>query len=157
MLLVFIGAPFCSAVGAFGGLLVGLQLKKANSSHLVKNAHFAKAFSFLFPPAVRYEGREDRSDHERLAIPFTFKPQLSFIDALISIAGALLRIFLGALLFAIWGAYSLAIWFTIRNTFLRVSLLLPLFLVFALSFVLLMLAIRALVRVALRKHPEQPV
>jgi hypothetical protein len=96
---------------------------------------------------------EPRPEHERLAIPFTFKPQLSFPEALVATAGALLRILLGSLLFAVWGTFSLVSWAAIRNPFWRIGVQLPLFLLFLLSLSLLMLAIAALVRtIALKLH-----
>jgi hypothetical protein len=112
----------------------------------VEKAWIAKVRVLFFPLAARGDGGEDRSKYERLAIPFTFKPQLSFLEALVATFGALLRVFLGSLLFAVWGTYSLVAWTTIRNQFWRVGVQLPLFLLFLLIFALLMLAIAALVR-----------
>jgi hypothetical protein len=105
----------------------------------------AMARAILFPTIDRGEA-EARPEFERLAIPFTFKPQLSFSEALVATAGALLRIFLGSLLFAVWGTYSLVAWAAIRSPFWRISVQLPLFLLFLISFSMLMLAIAALVR-----------
>ena len=93
---------------------------------------------------LRHAG--DGNLYERFAIPHTFKPQLSFAEALIGTAGAFLRIFLGSLLFAVWGAYSLEAWCAIQSLFWRVGALLPLFLLFLCSFTLLMLGISAFVR-----------
>jgi hypothetical protein len=118
----------------------------------VKNSYVAKARGLLFPPAVRSDGAQDRSEYERFAIPFTFKPQLSFVEAVIEAAGAFLRVFLGSVLFAVWGAYSLVVWTTVRSLFWRVSMLFPLFLAFVLAFALLMLAIAALVRAVLPRR-----
>jgi hypothetical protein len=96
---------------------------------------------------------EDRSAYERFAIPYTFKPQLSFSEAVVAAAGAFLRVFCGCLLFAIWGSYSLFAWGTIRNPFWRLGIELPLFFCFVLAFLAVMLAIAALVRaVSLRLH-----
>ena len=106
----------------------------------------AMARALLFPALDGGDEAEARSGHERFAIPFTFKPQLSFPEALVATAGALLRIFLGSLLFAVWGTYSLVVWAAIRDPFWRISVQLPLFLLFLISFFLLMLAIAALVR-----------
>jgi hypothetical protein len=93
-------------------------------------------------------GQDDpaHSSYQRLAIPHTFKPQLSLAEAAISAAGAFLRILLGSILFAVWGTYSFYAWSTIRNLFLRGSVVLGLFLLFAVSFAFLMLLISALVR-----------
>jgi hypothetical protein len=117
----------------------------------VKNVYLAKARALLLPPTDRGVGVEDRSVYERFAIPFTFKPQLSFTEALIAAAGACLRIFLGSLLFAVWGTYSLVSWTAIRIPFWRICVLLLMFLLFLLSFALLMLGIAALVRAVLLK------
>ena len=87
-----------------------------------------------------------RSSYERFALPHTFKPQLSLAEAAISAAGAFLRILLGSILFAVWGTYTFYTWSTIRNLFLRVGVVVALFLLFAVSFTFLMLLISALVR-----------
>jgi hypothetical protein len=84
--------------------------------------------------------------YERLAIPHTFKPQLSITEALISVAGAFLRILLGSILFGFSGAYTILAWNSIRNLFWRVLAVLFLVFVFVISLTFLMLAISALVR-----------
>ncbi len=112
----------------------------------MKHAWIAKTSARLLPTADRGDGGRDRAVYERFRIPYTFKPQLSFREALIATAGAFLRVFLGSLLFAVWGVYSLVIWTTIRSPFWRASVLLPLFVLFLLSIALLMLAISVLVR-----------
>jgi hypothetical protein len=112
----------------------------------VKTPCIATALALLFPTIDRGDEEEARFKHERFAIPFTFKPRLSLSEALIATAGALLRILLGSLLFAIWGTYSLVAWTAIRDTFWRISVQPLLFLLFLLSFSLLMMAIAALVR-----------
>jgi hypothetical protein len=86
---------------------------------------------------------DDRSEYQRLAIPFTFKPQLSFLEAVIAALAAFLRIFLGSLLFAVCGAYTLLAWSRIRNVIWRVAAMVPLTLMFLLLFAVLMLAISA--------------
>jgi hypothetical protein len=93
-------------------------------------------------------GQDDpaRSSYQRLAIPHTFQPQLSLLEAAISAAGAFLRILFGSILFAVWGTYTFYAWSTIRNLFLRGSAMLGLFLLFAVSFAFLLLLISALVR-----------
>jgi hypothetical protein len=87
-----------------------------------------------------------RSSYERFAIPYSFKPQLSVAEAAISAAGALLRIFLGSILFAVWGAYTLFAWSSIHNVLLRGGAVLALLLLFAAALAVLMLAVSALVR-----------
>jgi hypothetical protein len=64
----------------------------------------------------------------------------------ISAAGAFLRIFLGSVLFAVWGAYTLHAWSSIHNLFLRGGIMLVLFVLFVVSFALLLLGVSALVR-----------
>ncbi len=88
----------------------------------------------------------NRPSYERLAIPHSFKPQLSLGEAVISAAGAFLRIFLGSVLFAVWGAYTLHAWSSIHNLFLRGGIMLVLFVLFVVSFALLLLGVSALVR-----------
>ena len=90
------------------------------------------------------------SPGQRFVIPFTFKPQLAFVQAVISAFGAFLRIFFGSLLFAVWGTYSLLLWTTVRNPFWRVAVLLPILVMFVATFTLLMLVINASVRAATR-------
>ena len=87
-----------------------------------------------------------RSVYERFAIPYSFKPQLSLLEAVIAASGAFSRIVLGSLLFAVWGTYTFLAWISIRNLFWRVAVLLAMIVLFVLSFALLMLAISALVR-----------
>ena len=112
----------------------------------MKKSWITKTSALLLPPTELGDGGGDRSVYERFAIPFTFKPRLSFTEAVIATAGAFLRVFLGSLLFAVWGIYSLVVWTAIRNLFWRIGVLLPLFLLFLLSFALLMLAISALIK-----------
>jgi hypothetical protein len=109
--------------------------------------------ALLFPPAEQSDRGVERSAYERFAIPYAFKPQLSFAEAVLAAAGSFLRIFLGSLLFAIWGTYSLETWAAIRSYFWRFAALLPLFVLFVLSFAVLMLAISALVRTFSPKRP----
>lgn len=115
---------------------------------LMGNVYISKAWSLLFPPSVRAEAWQDRSAYERFAIPYTFKPQLSFLEAVVAAFGAFVRVVLGCLLFSVWGSYSLFAWSTIRSPFWRVGIQFPLFLCFVLSFLVVMLAIAALVRAA---------
>lgn len=105
----------------------------------------ARTRALLFPLADRVEGIEE-SGPERLPLPHTFKPRLTFREALVAVIGAFLRIFLGSLLFAFWGTYSLAAFTSIHNRFWRVAVLLPMFLTFVVLFGLLLLGTSALVR-----------
>ena len=105
------------------------------------------------PPVDEGDRGVDRTVGERFAIPYTFKPHLGFIQALIVIAGAFLRIVLGSLLFAFWGTYSLVAWASIGNYFWRVAVLMLLFLSFLLSLAVLMFAISAFTRKFLAESP----
>jgi hypothetical protein len=87
-----------------------------------------------------------RSSYERFAIPYSFKPRLSFVEAVVAASGALLRIFLGSLLFAVWGTYTLLAWNAVRNVFARGIVLVVLVTLFAVSMAAVILAISALVR-----------
>jgi hypothetical protein len=98
-----------------------------------------------------------RSSYERFAIPYSFKPQLSFAEAVVAASGALLRIFLGSFLFAVWGTYSFLAWSTIRSVFWRGMVLVVLIVLFAASMALLMLAISALVRMVWPHRRERPL
>jgi hypothetical protein len=89
--------------------------------------------------------------HERFAVPHTFKPQLTFLEAIISAGGALLRILLGSLLFAFYGWYSFVSWSAFDEMLWRVVVLIVLTAGFIGLFTLLMLSIASLVRKALDK------
>ena len=70
----------------------------------MKTTCIAMTRALLFPTSGGGGEDEARSGHERFAIPFTFKPQLSFPKAVVATVAAFLRILLGSLLFAVWGA-----------------------------------------------------
>jgi hypothetical protein len=125
---------------------------------LTKISLTAKLRELLVSPVAR-DGRDEpgRSEYERLAIPHTFKPQLSLGEAAIAAAGAFLRILFGSLLFAVWGTYTFLAWNMVRNVLLRGLVLLVLLVLFAAMFVLLMLGIAALVRMFWpQSHPPIP-
>ena len=46
--------------------------------------------ALLFPVAEQTSPGVDTSEYERFALPYAFKPQLSFTEALVAVAGALL-------------------------------------------------------------------
>ena len=100
----------------------------------------------LFPMADRLATEMHDSNYQRLPIPHTFKPQLSFREASVAVFAAFSRIFFGSLLFAVWGSYSLAAVLAIRSNALRVAVALPLIALFLLLFGLLMLAIAKMMR-----------
>jgi hypothetical protein len=109
---------------------------------------------FVFDQSHSSPDDPGRPSYERLAIPHTFKPQLSVAEAAISATGAFFRIFFGSILFAVWGTYTFYFWSTIRNVFLRGGVLLALLLGFVISFAFLLLAISALVRKCLARSPR---
>lgn len=76
------------------------------------------------------KGGESRSSYERLAVPHTFQPVLSVSDATWFALRALLRIFLGSLLFGAWGAYTMLAWANIHNPYLRAAAMVPIFALF---------------------------
>ena len=98
--------------------------------------------------AVRHEDRQtlERSEYERFAIPYSFKPQLSILEAILLAAGAFLRIFLGSLLFAVWGVYTLLTWNAIHSLPWRIAAMAPMGALFLICFALLMWGISALLR-----------
>lgn len=89
---------------------------------------------------------ENRSISDRFGIPHSFAPDLSVGEAIVAAFGALARIFLGSLLFAVWGVYAIRAFDAIQSHFWRVVILIPLFLLFAFSLGALMLVISAAVR-----------
>jgi hypothetical protein len=103
------------------------------------------------PPVAGTPDQAERSAHERFALPYVFRPRLSFFEACLEVFAALLKIFFGSLLFAFWGAYSYFLWSTVSSVFLRVIVLLPLLVVFLVLFALLMIAITAAARLV-SKH-----
>jgi len=105
-----------------------------------------RARTLLFPPAELNDHAVDRSKYSRLAIPHSFKPQLSVVEAFVAAVAAFLRIFLGSLLFAVWGTYTLAAWSRIQNLFLRLGAIIALFALFALVVLSLMMVWAALAR-----------
>jgi hypothetical protein len=85
---------------------------------------------------------------ERLAIPHTFPPQLTLLEALVATCGAFLRILLGSMLFASWGVSSLALWQARQPLAPRLGMLALAFLGFVLAFGLMLVVVRTLVRAA---------
>jgi hypothetical protein len=116
-----------------------------------QRAFLAKVISRMFPLAHRDDNGGSHGRHQRLAVPFTFKPELRFSEALLGAVAAFLRILLGTILFAVWGALSLAAWSAPRSALLRLGLLLLLLLAFVLASALVLLGIGALVRAALKR------
>jgi len=90
--------------------------------------------------------------YQRFAIPYSFKPELSFAEATIAALGAFLRIFLGSILFGVYGWNALVMWNAIRSPFWRAAAIPAMVLVFLVLFALLMAAISALVRKLMPRH-----
>jgi hypothetical protein len=86
-----------------------------------------------------------RSIADRFAVPHNFPPDLTVPEAMIRVAGALTRIFLGSLLFAVWGVGAAVTLRDIPNLFLRIAAFIPLLGIFVAALTMLMLAITALV------------
>ncbi len=95
-------------------------------------------------PVERPHGRG--AAYRRFAIPFSFKPELSFGEAVIASLAAFARIFLGSILFGVYGWNALVKWSAIRSVFWKVVAVPPIVLGFVLLFTLLMAAISAMVR-----------
>lgn len=75
----------------------------------------------------------DDSSYERFAIPYKFQPRLRVSHAIVFALRALLRIFLGSILFGAWGACTLLAWTSIRNPFVLTAALVPMFALFVAS------------------------
>jgi hypothetical protein len=82
----------------------------------------------------------------RLAVPYTFNPNLSLGGALVAVAACLARIFSACVLFAVWGGVSALAWSAIENHFLRAAAVLLLVLLFLAGLAALMIAIAAVER-----------
>jgi len=87
-----------------------------------------------------------RSAFSRLAIPYSFKPDLDSADALVAVIGTLVRIFGACFYIAVWGGLSLFAWSSIGNRFWSSVAVLPLILLFLAGFAGLMLGIAAVER-----------
>ena len=113
--------------------------------------------SLLFSNGIQ-ERHDDatREKYARLAIPHSFKPSLSLMQAFLAATIAFLRIFLGSLLFAFWGAYSIFGVIRIQSTFWRIAAVPPLLCVFGVLFGLLMFAISASARF-LARHTQPKI
>jgi hypothetical protein len=110
-----------------------------------------RVWSLMFltaePPAA-----ETGFSLERYATPYLFAPRLSLAGAAVAVAGAVARIFLGALLFAVWAAYSFAAGQALGNPVARLLLAVVSLAGFLAAFAILMIAISWLVK-KLRLQP----
>jgi len=96
--------------------------------------------------------RAGRPDYRRLAVPYSFKPELSLSEAIIASIAAFLRIFLGSILFGFYGWYSLITLQAIRMPVLRCAAAVPMLAGFLLLFALLMAGISLCVRRLVAKN-----
>src|SRR5271169_2977761 len=106
----------------------------------------------MFSDQGTHPASPSRSMLSRLAVPYTFSPDLSLADALVAIAGCLTRIFAACVLFAVWGVLSALVWSAIGNHFWRAAAVLPLVLIFLAGLATLMIAISALERSILSRR-----
>ncbi len=83
---------------------------------------------------------------ERLAVPHTFQPRMSVRAATFAALVALVRIFLGSMLFAVWGGCTWALWVMIQNPLWRYVTLLPLLAGLLVTMGLLMIGISVCAR-----------
>jgi hypothetical protein len=84
---------------------------------------------------------QGRSAFSRLAIPYSFKPDLDSTDALVAVVGTLVRIFGACFFIATWGGLSLYAWSCIGSRFWGGVAALTLVLLFLAGFAGLMAAI----------------
>jgi hypothetical protein len=95
---------------------------------------------------------EARTGTQRLAIPHTFNEALAVPDAIFAVIQAMVRIFLGCLLFAMWGTLAMWLWSEIASVFLRFLVLVPVLVLFLFSFLALMAGISTMTKaVSLRR------
>ena len=123
-------------------------------SGVVNHPLLVKYRELVASPIERVVPDPARPSYQRLAIPHSFKPQLSVYEAALAASGALLRIFLGSLLFAVWGTYTFLVWSTVKNLALRGILLVAMFALFAVSMAVLMVAISSFLRMIWPHRPE---
>ena len=123
---------------------------------MVKGVQLKKLADLIAFPVERDGQDPARSTYERFAIPYSFNPRLSLAEAVIAAGGALLRILLGSILFAVWGTYTFLALSAIKNVFLRGFVLLAMIALFAVLLTLLMLSITALVRLLWPRSKATP-
>ena len=86
------------------------------------------------------------SPFERFRVPYQYQPQTTVAGAGYFALVALVRIFLGSLLFAVWGATIWMVCATYSNTIVRVALVIPLLAGLAITMALLMIGISVCAR-----------
>ncbi|MEO8659868.1 MAG: hypothetical protein ABI693_15470 [Bryobacteraceae bacterium] len=87
-----------------------------------------------------------RSIAERFSTPHSFNPDLTPAAAAVAVVGALTRIVLGSLLFALWGVSAALLWNAIPNPFWEWTALVFMVLLFLVALAALMIAISAAVK-----------
>ena len=95
---------------------------------------------------MRKAGLQGQSIFARLAVPYTFNPDLSMGAALAAVAGCLARIFLSCGLFAVWGGVGALAWTGIASHFWRAAAVLLDSLLFLAAVAILMIAMSAVER-----------
>jgi hypothetical protein len=111
----------------------------------VKLPSISEVHAAVLAPVERPRGG-GRTLYQRFAIPHSFKPDLSFGEAVIASLATFLRIFLGSILFGVYGWNALVKWTAIRSMFWKVVAVPPIVLGFLVLLAALMLAISALTR-----------
>jgi hypothetical protein len=84
----------------------------------------------LLLPEDHSSAADAHSPFQQFAVPYQFQPKLTVGDAIVKVFLALVRIFLGSILFALWGEYSFLTWNTLDNVFGRVLILAVLLAIF---------------------------
>ncbi len=95
---------------------------------------------------------QPRTGIQRLPIPHSFNEGLSFPEAAIAVAQALVRIVFGCLLFAVWGTLALWLWDSIGSHFWRGVVLVPVLALFLSSLLAVMIAISVASRAVIAKR-----
>jgi hypothetical protein len=95
---------------------------------------------------------QPRTGIQRLPIPHSFNEGLGFPEAAVAVAQALLRIFLGCLLFAMWGTLAMWLWSAIGSPFWGGLVLVPVLALFVLSLLALMIAISVVTKAVTPKR-----
>ena len=80
---------------------------------------------------------------DRFALPHRFEPRLSIGGAGMAVVGAIIRMVLGSILFAVWGIAIWSAWSFFDNWILRIAIILPLIAGFFVTLALLMIGISA--------------
>lgn len=110
-----------------------------------------RELSPLLFPLLDSNQPEERDEYERFAVPYVFSPRLRVVDAIRFALGALARIFLGSLTFALWGTGALIALSTIHPRFLSYLVATAMLAGFLVSLALVLIAITLLGKALNRK------